>query len=154
MHLSELATLIREHPGPVRLVAVDGPGGAGKTTLVAALLHKAGAIRTAGSVAKGGTVSLARTALQMERAGAAVEQARSWGFGAAGVGSALVHLHLAGQGRYEAILFPDNPFPAHAAGSSSSTMPAMASSVLSRPAAYNTGARSWRTSIAVRASGS
>ena len=31
--------------------------------------------------------------------------------GAAGVGSALIHLHLAGQGRYEAILFPDNPFP-------------------------------------------
>lgn len=36
--------------------------------------------------------------------------------GAAGVGSALVHLHLATQGRYDAILFPDNPFPAHAAG--------------------------------------
>jgi hypothetical protein len=31
--------------------------------------------------------------------------------GAAGVGSALLHLHLADQGRYEAILFPDNPFP-------------------------------------------
>jgi lantibiotic modifying enzyme len=31
--------------------------------------------------------------------------------GAAGVGSALVHLALAGQGRYAAILFPDNPFP-------------------------------------------
>jgi hypothetical protein len=43
---------------------------------------------------------------------------------------------------------------AHAAGSSPSTMPAMASSMLSRPAAYSTGARSWRTSIAVRALGS
>jgi lantibiotic modifying enzyme len=31
--------------------------------------------------------------------------------GAAGVGSALVHLALAEQGRYEAITFPDNPFP-------------------------------------------
>jgi hypothetical protein len=31
--------------------------------------------------------------------------------GAAGVGSALLHVHLATQGRYEAILFPDNPFP-------------------------------------------
>lgn len=33
--------------------------------------------------AKGGTVSLARTALQLERAATAVERARSWGFGAA-----------------------------------------------------------------------
>jgi lantibiotic modifying enzyme len=31
--------------------------------------------------------------------------------GAAGVGSALIHVHLATQDRYEAILFPDNPFP-------------------------------------------
>jgi Lanthionine synthetase C-like protein len=31
--------------------------------------------------------------------------------GAAGVGSALLHLHLAQEGRYDAILFPDNPFP-------------------------------------------
>ena len=31
--------------------------------------------------------------------------------GAAGVGSALLHLHLADRNRYEAILFPDNPFP-------------------------------------------
>jgi hypothetical protein len=31
--------------------------------------------------------------------------------GAAGVGSAFLHLHLAVQGRYAAILFPDNPFP-------------------------------------------
>jgi hypothetical protein len=34
--------------------------------------------------------------------------------GAAGVGSALLHLHLAEAGRYEAILFPDNPFPRRA----------------------------------------
>jgi lantibiotic modifying enzyme len=31
--------------------------------------------------------------------------------GAAGVGSAFIHLARAEQGRYEAILFPDNPFP-------------------------------------------
>jgi lantibiotic modifying enzyme len=31
--------------------------------------------------------------------------------GAAGVGSALLHVHLATRGCYEAILFPDNPFP-------------------------------------------
>jgi hypothetical protein len=31
--------------------------------------------------------------------------------GAAGVGSAYLHLHLAEQGRYQATLFPDNPFP-------------------------------------------
>ena len=31
--------------------------------------------------------------------------------GAAGVGSALLHLGLALEGRYHAILFPDNPFP-------------------------------------------
>jgi len=31
--------------------------------------------------------------------------------GAAGVGSAFLHLALAEQGRYSAILFPDNPFP-------------------------------------------
>jgi lantibiotic modifying enzyme len=31
--------------------------------------------------------------------------------GAAGVGSALLHLHLAEEGRYAASLFPDNPFP-------------------------------------------
>jgi lantibiotic modifying enzyme len=31
--------------------------------------------------------------------------------GAAGVGSALLHLHLAELGHFEAILFPDNPFP-------------------------------------------
>lgn len=31
--------------------------------------------------------------------------------GAAGEGSAFLHLHLAEQGRYAAILFPDNPFP-------------------------------------------
>jgi hypothetical protein len=32
--------------------------------------------------------------------------------GAAGVGSSFLHLALAEQGRYAAILFPDNPFPA------------------------------------------
>ena len=32
--------------------------------------------------------------------------------GAAGVGSAFLHLALAEQGRYDAILSPDNPFPA------------------------------------------
>jgi lantibiotic modifying enzyme len=31
--------------------------------------------------------------------------------GAAGIGAALVHTHLAVHGRYDAILFPDNPFP-------------------------------------------
>ncbi len=31
--------------------------------------------------------------------------------GAAGVGSALLHLYSAAQGHYQAILFPDNPFP-------------------------------------------
>ncbi|MFN8439470.1 MAG: hypothetical protein U0175_01785 [Caldilineaceae bacterium] len=31
--------------------------------------------------------------------------------GAAGEGSAFLHLYLAEQGRYAAILFPDNPFP-------------------------------------------
>lgn len=31
--------------------------------------------------------------------------------GAAGVGAAYLHLHLAQRGRYAAILFPDNPFP-------------------------------------------
>lgn len=32
--------------------------------------------------------------------------------GAAGVGAALLHTHLAARDRYSAILFPDNPFPA------------------------------------------
>jgi hypothetical protein len=36
--------------------------------------------------------------------------------GAAGVGSALLHLHLAGEGKYSAILFPDNPFPQERVG--------------------------------------
>lgn len=34
--------------------------------------------------------------------------------GAAGVGAACLHLHLAERGRYQAILFPDNPFPRRA----------------------------------------
>jgi lantibiotic modifying enzyme len=36
--------------------------------------------------------------------------------GAAGVGSAFLHLHLAEHGQYAAILLPDNPFPRHATG--------------------------------------
>jgi uncharacterized protein YyaL (SSP411 family) len=31
--------------------------------------------------------------------------------GAAGIGAALLHVHLASQNRYAALLFPDNPFP-------------------------------------------
>jgi hypothetical protein len=31
--------------------------------------------------------------------------------GAAGIATSLLHLHLADQRRYEAIVFPDNPFP-------------------------------------------
>jgi uncharacterized protein YyaL (SSP411 family) len=34
-----------------------------------------------------------------------------YSIGAAGIGSALVHAHLASEGRYRAILLPDNPFP-------------------------------------------
>jgi hypothetical protein len=34
-----------------------------------------------------------------------------YSIGAAGVGAALLHVHLAGQDKYRAILFPDNPFP-------------------------------------------
>lgn len=33
-----------------------------------------------------------------------------YSIGASGVGAALIHLHLAEQGKYEAIHFPDNPF--------------------------------------------
>ena len=36
--------------------------------------------------------------------------------GGAGVGSSLIHLHLAQQRRYEAIVLPDNPFPAAVRG--------------------------------------
>ncbi|WP_158752235.1 lanthionine synthetase LanC family protein [Acidobacterium sp. S8] len=35
-----------------------------------------------------------------------------YSIGAAGVGAALLHVHLAEQGKYSAILLPDNPFPA------------------------------------------
>jgi len=35
-----------------------------------------------------------------------------YSIGASGVGTALLHVHLAEQGRYSAILLPDNPFPA------------------------------------------
>lgn len=41
--------------------------------------------------------------------------------GAAGVGSAFLHLYLAEQGRYSAILFPDNPFPARRDAGATST---------------------------------
>ena len=37
VRFSELARVVRERPGPVRLVAVDGPGGAGKSTFASAL---------------------------------------------------------------------------------------------------------------------
>jgi lantibiotic modifying enzyme len=33
--------------------------------------------------------------------------------GAAGIGSALLHLHTASEGRYRALLLPNNPFPAN-----------------------------------------
>jgi len=47
------------HPGiaAIRTLALTGPAGAGKTTLAEALLLKAGAIKAAGSVEKGNTVS-------------------------------------------------------------------------------------------------
>jgi elongation factor G len=41
----------------IRNIAVVGHAGTGNTTLVEALLHKAGAIRVEGSVAKGTTLS-------------------------------------------------------------------------------------------------
>jgi len=34
-----------------------------------------------------------------------------YSIGAAGVGAALLHVHLAEQGKYRTILLPDNPFP-------------------------------------------
>lgn len=34
-----------------------------------------------------------------------------YSIGAAGVGAALLHVHLAEQGKYRALLLPDNPFP-------------------------------------------
>ncbi|MBT9504125.1 MAG: elongation factor G [Burkholderiaceae bacterium] len=47
------------HPGiaAIRTLALVGPAAAGKTTLIEALLHKAGAISTPGTVEKGSTVS-------------------------------------------------------------------------------------------------
>lgn len=47
------------HPGiaAIRTLALVGPAAAGKTTLIEALLHRAGAISTAGTVEKGSTVS-------------------------------------------------------------------------------------------------
>ena len=41
----------------IRTLALVGPAAAGKTTLVEALLQRAGAIATAGSVERGSTVS-------------------------------------------------------------------------------------------------
>lgn len=42
MRFSELAELIRARPEPVRLVAIDGPGGAGKSTFASLLAHELG----------------------------------------------------------------------------------------------------------------
>ncbi|MEM8747675.1 MAG: AAA family ATPase [Actinomycetota bacterium] len=44
MRFSELAGLIRQRPGPVRLVAVDGPGGAGTSTFAARLSAELGEV--------------------------------------------------------------------------------------------------------------
>jgi uridine kinase len=43
MHLDELVAAILAKPGPLRLVAVDGPGGAGKSTFARELSEAAGA---------------------------------------------------------------------------------------------------------------
>ncbi len=43
VQLRALADMITARPGPVRLVAVDGPGGAGKSTFAAALAGELGA---------------------------------------------------------------------------------------------------------------
>ncbi|MFE9245624.1 elongation factor G-like protein EF-G2 [Nocardiopsis sp. NPDC006938] len=48
---------VADRPGDIRNVALVGPSGAGKTTLVEALLHAAGAIRRPGTVERGTTVS-------------------------------------------------------------------------------------------------
>ena len=42
VQLTDVAAMIRERPGPVRLVAVDGPGGAGKTTFASLLANAVG----------------------------------------------------------------------------------------------------------------
>ena len=43
---------------------------------------------------------------------AEVNAETGYSIGASGIASALLHVHLAGAGRYRAILLPDNPFPA------------------------------------------
>ena len=50
---------VPQHPGiaAIRTLALAGPAGAGKTSLAEALLLKAGAIKSAGSIEKGSTVS-------------------------------------------------------------------------------------------------
>lgn len=42
VQLSELADMVCRRPGPVRLVAVDGPGGAGKSTFAGLLAEELG----------------------------------------------------------------------------------------------------------------
>jgi uridine kinase len=42
VHLDEIVAAIMAKPGPIRLVAVDGPGGAGKSTFARALSEAAG----------------------------------------------------------------------------------------------------------------
>ena len=42
---------------------------------------------------------------------AVVTAETGYSIGASGIGTALLHLHLAGQGRYSAVHLPDNPFP-------------------------------------------
>ena len=42
MYLDEIVAAILAEPGPIRLVAVDGPGGAGKSTFAGALSEAVG----------------------------------------------------------------------------------------------------------------
>jgi hypothetical protein len=45
-----------------------------------------------------------------------VNSETGYSIGAAGIGASLLHVHLAEQGKYQAILLPDNPFPASRQG--------------------------------------